>query len=580
MQELDYYLSQSAVLMYGYAAVVIAIAFIARSLPVGVLAFWLSMCGVYVAARLYSILTWRKQSAEERVTYLYRWQVSTHALLLFQGLIWVVFCVVGMPALSVLGLSVVTWIILLTLTVASVSGPLHSSSFYVYTFMSVASCAYAWVLNGDDSSLFIAGSLFFFSVVNCITWTKYANAVKDRLRLSAQLMQSNDLLREASATKTRMMAEASHDLRQPVHALGLMLDGMGEDAGALAPGDKRIEQFRMCVDSLDNMLSQLMDLSRLESGEYIKSVGLVDIHKLLMETYNCFEPEAKSKGLTFSVPDVHAWVSSDEGLLRRIFYNLVSNAVKYTQLGGVRVSVAQAHGKLRVSVADTGKGIPEEDLPAIFRAYVRLGASSMAESGLGVGLAVVSRAVGLLGHQLDVKSQVGKGSVFSVQFDLVEVPDLPPLAGQAAKKPGQEVDWGSASLLVIENDPILRDSMQSLFSSWGAKVLLFSTGDDAIAAARNDHLRHPSIIVADMHLGGGMDGISTIEKLRRYWEETSIPALLLTGDLSPKVNEMASASKITVAYKPIRSARIREIILKALVRGDARLDSSLMASTF
>ena len=135
-------------------------------------------------------------------------------------------------------------------------------------------------------------------------------------------------------------------------------------------------------------------------------------------------------------------------------------------------------------------------------------------------------------------------------------------------------------MLVIENDPILRDSMQSLFSSWGAKVLLFSTGDDAIAAARNDHLRHPSIIVADMHLGGGMDGISTIEKLRRYWEETSIPALLLTGDLSPKVNEMASASKITVAYKPIRSARIREIILKALVRGDARLDSSLMASTF
>jgi signal transduction histidine kinase/CheY-like chemotaxis protein len=377
--------------------------------------------------------------------------------------------------------------------------------------------------------------------------------------LEGKVVERTRELELANLAKTRFLAAASHDLRQPLHALGLLVAQLNADTNR---ADRRriVAQIGTAVSVMNDLFNALLDISKLDAGAVEPEVTAFPIDPLLRKIENMFAGDARAKSLRLRVLPSAAWVRSDRVLVERILLNLVSNAVRYTERRGIVVGCRRGGETLRIEVWDSGIGIPEDQQQNIFREFYQVGGGRMGGAGLGLGLAIVDRLCRLLGHRLDLTSTQGKGSRFSVtvprvpaQFEPAEIPH--PLRAMIQPFTGKFV-------VVIDDDRLVLDGVCGLLRGWGCQVSASTSSGAALASLFELHEK-PDLIISDHHFTHGETGIAVIERLRHTFN-APIPALLVTGDISVERKQEAEAGGYEMLQKPVPPMTLRATMSEIL----------------
>ena len=364
-------------------------------------------------------------------------------------------------------------------------------------------------------------------------------AEEERMRLSAL----NQALAAINADKSRFLAAASHDLRQPVHAIGLFADSLVEQ---IEPGVARdmVGRIQQSMRSMNGMLSELLDISSLNAGTTEVSVKALAITGLLLQIDSEFGPIARERGLELRLSAPDLWVHSDPVLLGRILQNLVANALAYTQNGGVLITVRLRRSNVLLDVWDTGVGIDARHLPHIFDEFYQAGNVSRDQrKGMGLGLAIVRRLGDLLGHRIEVKSEVGRGTRMRVHLPLAEAPKAPTEGATAPV-----ISLLGKVALVIDDEPDVRDGMAAALAARGCCTVVAASAAEAIR--RLAQLSEPpDFAIIDYRLET-QTGLAALAAIRKFLN-THVPALIVTGDtLASDLTQFAAAGEAWL-IKPV-----------------------------
>lgn len=370
----------------------------------------------------------------------------------------------------------------------------------------------------------------------------------------SQLTVQKEVAESANLAKSRFLAAASHDLRQPMHTISLLvglLRGQNRDAEA----NSIVGKIHASVQAMGDMFGSLLDISKFDAGAVSANVQTFAIDDLLHRLAVNYEAQANEKKLALKIVSSRAWVKSDPALLERILGNLVSNAIRYTERGRVLVGCRRRNGTLVLQVWDTGIGIDASQRDNIFEEFFQVSNPERDRSkGLGLGLSIAKRSAALLGHNLTLCSAPGKGSVFSIELPLlVESNERKALAITEHIPVGL---LAQAFVIVIDDGTENREASDALLRHWGCHVVSASSASDALKALQN-HLRTPDLIISDYRLRDGLDGIMAIDRIRQ-WTEQDIPAILVTGDLAAD-SRQASELGIALLHKPVDSHKLQQL---------------------
>lgn len=381
---------------------------------------------------------------------------------------------------------------------------------------------------------------------------RLASEVTERRAIEAQLLEAKTAAEMANRSKTSFLAAASHDLLQPLNAARLFIAALTERRLAL-PTRALVNQASTSLNSVEDLLETLFEISRLDAGAITPNLTDVNLAALLATLQTEFAPSARAAGLTFTVAAEPVWVRSDARLLRRILQNLVSNAIRYTASGQVRVSTdCPAPGQVRISVADTGPGIPHDQQERIFEEFRRLDHSHRIP-GKGLGLAIVRRATAMLQHPLELTSDAGAGACFAVTVPLGESQaDTAP----APAKPTRDRAIQGRRILVIDNETQIQLGMETLLSGWGCQVLVAGSGPAAIDRLGTET---PDVIIADFHLDHAETGDQAVHDVRSHLGR-SVPAIIISADRSEELKERLSGQKLPLLGKPVKPAQLRALL--------------------
>lgn len=377
-----------------------------------------------------------------------------------------------------------------------------------------------------------------------------------RLRAETQkAVEAHQEAVQANLAKSKFLAAASHDLRQPIHALGLFL--------AVLQGTRLSEEQAQVLgnaqsvnEASSEMLDTLLDFSRIEAGVVEIQPSAFRLQTLLDKLENEFAPQAEAKGLVYRSRDSDWVLLSDPGLVELILRNLIGNAIRYSDHGGVLVGCRARDASASIEVWDTGIGIPPGQLEAIFREFHQLGNTERdRRKGLGLGLAIAEGLARSLGHTITVDSRPMRGSVFRLQVPLAQqLADVPPddVAVWQVPVPRQ------LRLLVLEDDESVRQGMCQLLRQFGWQCEAVETVEEALEAVAH---QRPDLFISDYRLRGALTGVEAIEAVRaRLGGHT--PALLITGDTDPERLRDAHASKVQLLHKPV----VPEVLYQAILR--------------
>jgi PAS domain S-box-containing protein len=335
-------------------------------------------------------------------------------------------------------------------------------------------------------------------------------------------------LREASRAKSRFLAAASHDLRQPIQALQL-LNGAAKSIVVDKTHHAIIEKQQKSLDSMSRLLNSLLDISKLEAGIIRPDVRDCAMQEIFDSLRAEFEEQAKQQGLELVVDRCSDVARSDPRLLTQILENLVSNAIRYTNKGFVRLRCLHRDLSIRIEVLDTGLGISPDELDEIFEEFHQLDQGSRRPEGLGLGLSIVKRTAGLLNCPLDVSSTPGKGSVFSVT---VPQGDITGLETSGPESIPLSVPVGGR-ILIVDDEPAVVDATRMLLAVEGFDVLTAASEGEALECVRRFG-KTPDLIITDYHLRGGVTGLDVIRSIRDQ-VHTDIPVILVSGDTSDAI---------------------------------------------
>lgn len=381
--------------------------------------------------------------------------------------------------------------------------------------------------------------------------------------LSAALTEvglRRDQAERANAAKTRFLAAASHDLRQPMHSIGLLVGVLHErldqpEQRALA------NKVQRSVGVMENLFSSLLDISKLDSGAVKPNVETFAIDDLLAPLEHAYAPLAAAKCLAFTVRPSRLQVRSDAALLSRMLGNLVTNAIRYTTNGRVLVAARPRGDAVALQVWDTGVGIEAAHQADIFEEFFRLHATTQDDAkGLGLGLSIVQRTAELLGHPLRVRSVPGHGSMFEVCVPRTGHETAPGMS-EASTPADAEVLRG-AFVLVVDDDGDNCDALAALCRQWGCTVLTASGHNEALQALAG-HLRSPDLILTDHRLGGSHDGFGLIEAVHQALDQP-VPAIVVTADTDAALALRAHALGAALLHKPAGIDQLLRAVLAAL----------------
>jgi signal transduction histidine kinase/CheY-like chemotaxis protein len=387
--------------------------------------------------------------------------------------------------------------------------------------------------------------------------------------LERKVEERTQQLEMANLAKSRFLAAASHDLRQPLHALGLFVAQLRPDMSE-QDRSRIVERVNASVAAMNELFNALLDISKLDAGALTPNVMNFPIAQLLQRIEQTFAEPARQKDVSLRVLPSDAWVRCDFILLERILFNLVSNAVRYTMRGGVVVACRKRGERLRIEVWDTGPGIAEDQRQNIFSEFYRVGDPDRDQrAGLGLGLAIVDRLCALLGLPIELTSVVGKGSRFTVVASRATAQVVAAERPVAARAP---VDASSGKLIVvIDDDAPVRDGMRGLLRSWGCRVVSGDTAAAAIKGLGTEGLA-PDLIISDYQLSDGKTGIDAIEQVRREFGD-AIPAFLISGDTHSEPLSQARANDLHLLHKPVEPMTLRAMVTR-MVRKHTVMDAT------
>jgi signal transduction histidine kinase/ActR/RegA family two-component response regulator len=436
---------------------------------------------------------------------------------------------------------------------------------------------------GDQVHLFTAGVLcvvlvfvlaFGLNVNGVLTQSlamRYENVdlIRELQAQTKAALAARATAETASLAKSQFLAAASHDLRQPLHAMGLF-------AAALAsrvrdPGvTPLVASIRASVEALEHLFAELLDLSQLDAGALRPVPRAFPLRPLFVRLAADFAPQAQAAGLSLRVAPTRLAVVTDPVLLERVLRNLLANAVRYTPAGGIVLGVRRHADRVRIDVVDTGIGIADADTARVFEEFVQLAGARRNHAGgrgMGLGLAIVRRLAALCGHEVGLASTPGRGSRFSIA-----VPRAPSLVrvsrSPRARHRVQQVSSGTLCgrrVVVVDDDPAVVAAMQALFASWDARATGGSDVALALAMLADDNASGDAVdlIVADLRLADGKSGIDAIAALReRLGADT--PAIIVSGDTSAAAQSEARDADVQLLLKPVVAATLREAAERAM----------------
>ncbi|KQZ71259.1 histidine kinase [Rhodanobacter sp. Root561] len=381
-----------------------------------------------------------------------------------------------------------------------------------------------------------------------------------------ELAHKNAALEAASLARSRFLAAASHDLRQPLYALTLFSSALSVDEERPEQLD-RIAHIQECVQSLDHLFNELLDLSRLETGAVQVEISEFPLAQVFAEVARNFDMVAEQRGLQLLIHPTRLWVRSDRTMLSRILNNLVSNALRFTHHGGALIGARRCgDGLVRIEVWDTGSGIAPEHLPNVFDEFYRIddradaGLDDGSQSGLGLGLATVQRLAVRLDTEVRVQSRLGRGSVFHFRL-----PTAHASPGESMAPHEMPVDLSGKRVLVVDDDPAILSGVRFLLRSWGCEVEVAEDRLQAMEAVEN-WPGPPDIVISDLQLRGGTRGMDLFAALDQHYQrdgDTPFARLLVTGETRVDHLRDIIAANIPLLYKPVSPPQLRSAMMSA-----------------
>ena len=377
---------------------------------------------------------------------------------------------------------------------------------------------------------------------------------KRNARLAADLLLEKEAAERANLAKSRFLAAASHDLRQPIHALGLYLGALRN--AALAPELLAIAaKMETSIEAMDRLFAAILDISRLDAGVVEVRAETFALDPFVAGICEEFREEAARKGLRLRYEPGGGYVRADRVLLERILRNLLSNAMRYTDVGEVRVRGRLRAGAVAIQVWDSGCGVAKAQLPLIFEEYFQVGnVERDREKGLGLGLAIVRRLVSLLGGEIRARSRLGRGSCFEARLPAGRAADVSFWSAPAEPTTAPE----TGLIVVVDDEAAVRDAMRAALSSWGYEVLASEGGSEALDSLEASG-QTPTLLVCDLRLRQGEDGLAVVARFRARFG-ASLPAVVITGDTAPQRVRQAHASKLHLLHKPVASGKLRAVV--------------------
>lgn len=385
----------------------------------------------------------------------------------------------------------------------------------------------------------------------------YQQDMEGRVRaVTAELEHKRKEAEQASLAKSRFLAAASHDLRQPMHAISLYVESLKPQMQGRGTADT-LDKIERSINSTVELFNAILDVTKLDAGAVQPSLVRVRIRKLLLHLADEFAPEADRKNVSLRVHAPDVWVESDAILLERILRNLLSNAIRHTSRGGVLLSARPCRGKLRLQVWDTGSGIAPENQARVFEEFFQVEArDGKGPRGMGLGLAIVRRLARLLGHPLQLHSRLGQGTVFAL--------DVPILPNGRADDGETGVDSSgvlTGCAVVVDDEPAVLDALAGLLRQWGMDARPFRTLREV-----NDQLdAAPDVVLADYQLLDGETGLMVAHAIRTRWG-AHIPVVLITGDTRAGTIQSLRLTGFPVLHKPVRAGELRAL-LGGVLRG-------------
>lgn len=392
-----------------------------------------------------------------------------------------------------------------------------------------------------------------------------AGLQRSHATLERRVEERTKQLSEANESKSRIFAGASHDLRQPLHALRLFAGQIKSERDP-ARRDHLLGRLDVALVAMNERFDAFLDLSKLDAGAVECHIADFSLAHLLDRLEATFQPAAEAKGVRLYIDPCEEAVRGDVLLLERILQNLISNAIRYTENGTIRVSHVRQGERLIISVEDTGIGLSLEQQRLVFTEFWRAGGSrGLGGDGLGLGLSIVERLARLLGHEVSLSSTLGLGSVFRVSVPWVDGPARPRDLAITDRVRDIQAFGRGVRALAVDDDPLALDAMVALLEGWGFDVVQASSKQEALAAAAG----HPPIgfMISDQYLDCDT-GLDIVAALRRTADEPV--AVLVSGDVRPDLAAAAMAMAVPLLSKPVSPMMLRGLLVSRLGRAAAR----------
>lgn len=540
---------------------------LASIVPHQILAWWLLAYMLVTCIRIATLYQYRAHLDNYSTTVWHRLFMLGAGL---AGLTWgiaaVIFFVPDQPSFMLL----LTCLYAVVVSVGTQALSLSLPSFLLFSLLMILPLMARLILEEGDfyRPLGLIGFLYLFAICAFAYNNNRAAIESIRIRfenidlvrqLSEQKAKAEDsqkFAEQANLGKSRFLAAASHDLRQPLHALMLFQNAL--EPYVSDGGDRIMQRMNQSIAALGGLFDGLLDISKLDAGVVEVNPKNFRIATLCQGLCSEYRAEAQEKGVTMitEVNDEVAFV--DPIMLERILRNLISNAIRYTASGQIVISSRMAEETIIVSVKDTGCGIPQADLEKVFSEYHQLSNPTRDRTkGLGLGLAIVRRLCKLLGVEMKLESKVGDGSTFSLSLPVGD-------PGTAATQTHSHAwDLSNAKILVIDDERDILESMKDVLRRWGCETITASTIDEALASV-DKMSTPPTAIVADYRLADGENGIMAIVRVREYLQR-EIPALLVSGDTAPERLLEVKASGLRLLHKPVSPTILRTALYQELI---------------
>jgi Na+/proline symporter/signal transduction histidine kinase len=388
---------------------------------------------------------------------------------------------------------------------------------------------------------------------------RVAARTRELTHVNTELAEARAAAEEANIGKTRFFAAAGHDILQPLNAARLYSSSLVERLGH-SPNSDLVLNIDSALESVETILGAVLDISRLDTGAMKPRIASLALDDFLRRIETDYQPLARAQGLELTVMPSRLKVKTDPMLLRRLVQNLVSNAIKYTLKGKVLVGVRPRGKEAWIEVYDTGIGIPSSKFKTVFKEFSRLDEGARTAAGLGLGLSIVDRIARVLGHEVELLSKPGRGTLFRVRIEA----DRSGIAAEPAEaRPvitAMDRRLDQTKVLCIDNDPAILDGMKTLLSGWGCSV------ETTAALADGRDWGQPDVVIADYHLDDDT-GIEAIGRLRAVAGPVS--AILITADRTADVRAAAEREGIVLLNKPVKPAALRATLNRLAAAGKA-----------